>query len=521
MFVSPGRLHVRSLGLDEVLARSRGRFELPHTRRAVAERHRSLRAALDWSLDRLEPEARDVLAALSVFAGGCDAASAERVCGPGAVGAITKLVDHSLLATRPAGTAMRYAMLATVRETAAELLDAAGRRAATVTAYRDWAAGLAGEVGAAFGSSEEASALDRAEAEHVNLRAALDLAPPGDAVGVRTATALVWFWDVRGHLTEGRAHLERLLASTTGDPALDAAARDALGRLVLAQGDHDEAERHLLASCAASGEIGDDRGVAWTLATVALGAVQAGHDGSTALAVAESAVRHAGDAPGVVRGRAFCAMAVALAAAARAPEAAAAFDDSMAEVASRAGAWARGRTLHLRGWVAYRAGDLDAAGDLQRRALDLLDGIGDRRVAADCLDVLGLVAARRDPEAATARFAAADTLRARVGVVRQAYLDRDVRAVGAAPATILTPREDQVARLIADGLTNAAIGRSLGISERTAERHAENIRGKLGVSSRTQVAAWVAARAGTQTGSAAASDSTHTGRARSELKWDP
>lgn len=56
----------------------------------------------------------------------------------------------------------------------------------------------------------------------------------------------------------------------------------------------------------------------------------------------------------------------------------------------------------------------------------------------------------------------------------------------------MTPREIEVARLVADGLTNRQIGSRLGISERTAERHVENLRAKLGVSSRTQVAMWVA-----------------------------
>jgi pimeloyl-ACP methyl ester carboxylesterase/DNA-binding CsgD family transcriptional regulator len=55
----------------------------------------------------------------------------------------------------------------------------------------------------------------------------------------------------------------------------------------------------------------------------------------------------------------------------------------------------------------------------------------------------------------------------------------------------LTDRELQVAQLIADGLTNQAIARRLAIAPRTAETHAENIRRKLTVNSRAQIAAWV------------------------------
>jgi non-specific serine/threonine protein kinase len=56
----------------------------------------------------------------------------------------------------------------------------------------------------------------------------------------------------------------------------------------------------------------------------------------------------------------------------------------------------------------------------------------------------------------------------------------------------LTKRERQVADLIGEGLTNQAIARRLVISPRTAQGHVEHILAKLGFTSRTQVAAWVA-----------------------------
>jgi DNA-binding CsgD family transcriptional regulator len=59
------------------------------------------------------------------------------------------------------------------------------------------------------------------------------------------------------------------------------------------------------------------------------------------------------------------------------------------------------------------------------------------------------------------------------------------------PAARLTARELEVAQLIAGGLTNHAIARRLSVAPRTAEAHAENIRRKLQVRSRAQIAAWV------------------------------
>ena len=63
------------------------------------------------------------------------------------------------------------------------------------------------------------------------------------------------------------------------------------------------------------------------------------------------------------------------------------------------------------------------------------------------------------------------------------------RAAGSAAAP-LTARELQVADLIADGLTNAEIARTLGVSVRTVDAHVEHVRTKLGVRARAQIAVW-------------------------------
>jgi DNA-binding NarL/FixJ family response regulator len=72
------------------------------------------------------------------------------------------------------------------------------------------------------------------------------------------------------------------------------------------------------------------------------------------------------------------------------------------------------------------------------------------------------------------------------------------RVPGATPsadvsaASPLGRREADVARLVADGLSNKQIGARLFISERTVESHVRNILNKLGFSTRAQIAAWVA-----------------------------
>jgi DNA-binding NarL/FixJ family response regulator len=55
---------------------------------------------------------------------------------------------------------------------------------------------------------------------------------------------------------------------------------------------------------------------------------------------------------------------------------------------------------------------------------------------------------------------------------------------------VLSEREEEVLRLVTDGLANKAIARKLSISERTVKAHLTNIFGRIGVTDRTQAALW-------------------------------
>jgi DNA-binding NarL/FixJ family response regulator len=79
-------------------------------------------------------------------------------------------------------------------------------------------------------------------------------------------------------------------------------------------------------------------------------------------------------------------------------------------------------------------------------------------------------------------------------VARQEPPARPRRPAPPAPATPLTPREQEVAALIAAGLTNREIARRLIVTEGTAASHVAHILGKLGLRSRVQVGVWAAAQ---------------------------
>ncbi len=211
-------------------------------------RQQTLRATIDWSYDLLDEDERRLFAALAVFAGGCTPETAESVCG-GDLDTLTSLLDKSLLRRRPGSDREeRFVMLETVREYAAERLEEEGEAESLRRAHGEYFVRLAEKAEPELTGVSGAAWLERLDAEHENLRAALAwAASDGEPeLALRLAVALHYFWRFRGHLTEGRRWLEGALARD-GDPASPARARAlmATAAIVDRQGDH-EGARHLL-----------------------------------------------------------------------------------------------------------------------------------------------------------------------------------------------------------------------------------------------------------------------------------
>src|SRR6185312_11780176 len=134
-------------GLDGLEAGLADRLDLLAGARRADERHRSLRATLDWSCALLPEPSRAVLRRVSAFAGPFAAADAAAVAGwepvrPREVGAqLAVLAEHSLLVLVPGPDGTRYRALETVRQYGAELLVDAGETAATRLRHLDRCAG--------------------------------------------------------------------------------------------------------------------------------------------------------------------------------------------------------------------------------------------------------------------------------------------------------------------------------------------------------------------------------------------
>ncbi|WCN00999.1 AfsR/SARP family transcriptional regulator [Streptomyces sp. M92] len=175
--------------------------------RTVLPRQQTLRAVVDWSWELLDDEERDVLRRLSVFAGGCDLAAAEAVCGPAALEALGSLVDKSLVVAAPAGSdGMRYRLLETVAEYAAERLDETGGRAAAERAHLTYYRELARTTDPLLRGPEQLTAIERLEREYENLRTALRhaIAERDEQEALSLALSLVWYWQMRDLRVEAR-----------------------------------------------------------------------------------------------------------------------------------------------------------------------------------------------------------------------------------------------------------------------------------------------------------------------------
>ncbi|WP_312885664.1 ATP-binding protein [Streptomyces physcomitrii] len=168
--------------------------------RTVLPRQQTLRAVVDWSWELLDEAERTVLRRLSVFAGGCELAAVEAVSGPAALEHLGSLVDKSLVVAAPGPEGpMRYRLLETVGEYAAERLDEAGERAAAERAHLTYYRELARTTDPALRGPGQGAAVARLQVEYENLRTALRhaVAAREEQEALSLVLSLSWYWQIR------------------------------------------------------------------------------------------------------------------------------------------------------------------------------------------------------------------------------------------------------------------------------------------------------------------------------------
>ncbi|MDA0180142.1 winged helix-turn-helix domain-containing protein [Solirubrobacter phytolaccae] len=251
------------LALAAILDRLSKRLDLLSAGpRDAPVRQQTLRAAIGWSYDLLEPAAQATFDRLGVFAGGFTFDAAEAVCGLDALDTVAALVDHSLLR----GTGGRFEMLETVREYALDRLEASGATEAARRAHARHYADAFATAEAEIQGRDARRWLDRLDVERENVRAAIHFAvADGDAETALTLCANVWrYWERRGNLAEGREVLAAALGAPDGPPHLRLQALNGAGALAGDQGDLVAAKALFEESLALARALGEDRRAART-----------------------------------------------------------------------------------------------------------------------------------------------------------------------------------------------------------------------------------------------------------------
>jgi predicted ATPase/class 3 adenylate cyclase/tetratricopeptide (TPR) repeat protein len=201
---------LRSLSLAVLADRLDQRFRLlTGGSRTALPRQQTLRATVEWSHSLLAGAEQVLLRRLSVFAESFDLDAAEAVCGFGDIetfdvaGLLGSLVDKSLVVAEPAGAGLRYRLLETIRQFAAERLADAGadeEAAAVEAAHCGHFLAVAEAAAPQLTGSGQGVWFARLDADHANLRRAAEYAasdPDRTGQVLRFGVALRYYWTAR------------------------------------------------------------------------------------------------------------------------------------------------------------------------------------------------------------------------------------------------------------------------------------------------------------------------------------
>ncbi|MCP2341429.1 ATP-binding protein [Actinomadura rupiterrae] len=544
-------VRLRTMPLDQILRRLDDRFQALAGARLAQARHKTLRATIEWSHDLCTEDERELWARLSVFAGGFTLAAVEEVCagaelaGLDVVDLLMSLVDKSVVQCGDGVAEARYHLLDSIREYGAERLEEDGRVELYARRHQEFFARMAVRAGQEWFGDHQVEWGDRLAADIDNFRVAMDFAAahPGDEAVLRMVNGLWGLWQGKSRLTEGRRWI---------DKALDAESAPTIehGKAVWLSAYYGTLQsapdsREMVRRCRTVAEhLDDDFLRARAAAAEAFAMIIWGGDVAStmdAYRAAREQLRARHDlfplAVGYSQTSAFLAGHGEPARALREVE------EGLRELAHiPQERWVRNYLLIMQVLCLWATGELDRARELSETLLLSALEQGETMGVAAVVEYLSWIAADKDEdELAATLLGGAGALWRQVGTrlwgeegliglhtaienrlmlklggerFTQTYgrgaalpLDQLINLAGGhaphpssaavpaartedgSPLGPLTPREREVARLVAEGLTNRQIAECLVISKRTADAHVEHILSKLGFNSRVQVAA--------------------------------
>lgn len=527
---------LRTLSIAELASGLSSRFTLLRGgSRSAVGRQRTLRAVVDWSYELCSPEQRELWCGLAVFSGTFDLGAAAAVGGytvDAIVDPLDDLVAQSVVeADHETG---RFRMLETIRGYGRERAEEEGRSPSLTRRHLDHFAALAASSRVDWYGPRQTAVLAQLRADRAELQSALIMAAAIDTDAALTLFSdLRYHWAVGGFLPEGRGWATRVLTLPGGSAAHRVPALINAAWLCLLQGDLDEAAARL---DEADGQLPGASFTADRAATMRVEihrwrGTHAMFSGRPQDAVGEfeasiRAARECGHPEEALLAQFQLTTALSHL---REPGADRAARDALSYAESVGESWMRAHALWSLGLAAFVERDLDAAEQFAREALVTDRGFDDPVGECLMLEVLSWVAAERGladraaillgatdarwrligsaitvhgPQLAAHHDRCVAELRQRLGRQRHdkladagGHLDPDeVSAFALEPKTTvaggLSAREREVAMRIHRGMSNRDIAAELVLSVRTVDTHVQRILGKLGFSSRAQIAAW-------------------------------
>ena len=513
--------------------------------RGAGARQQTLEATIGWSYRLLDEQEQLLWARLSVFAGGFEEDAATEVCSDARIpavriaGLLGALVDKSILKRQLVGGPPRYWLLETMRQYGLERLREIGEQAAMQQRHLDWILGLAESIGAL--DNRQIALFDRMRREQDNLWAALDFCaqqPAGVAAASELAQYLHPYWTSRGPFGDVRRVLSSLAELAPADSVPRARLLWVAAVMALSANDYDACTALSEESLRIGTAARDVEVVGWALIMLA---VPRFRDGD--LAGAKERVESALSLARLMRlnqvemtgHNTLCPILIAAGEIDRAIEIG---EREVARREERGEFWSRGYQLDFLSRSYWLRGDRDKAERLAREAAVCKHAVDDRNGLTMVLETLASMAAQRGrPERAAILLGTAQRVRdtsslTLIELFREQHeqsVSNIIRGIGqksfdaayargramtidegvafavedkparkpvtpvkSASDTELTPRQLEIARLIADDLTNRQIADRLFLSERTVETHITNMLNKLGLNSRVQLSRWIA-----------------------------
>ena len=415
--------------------------------RDLPERQRTMRAALDWSLDLLSEPEKVLFRRLSVFAGGFTLEAAEAVGAADDIEAeevlwnLGVLVEQSLVMMETGADGSRYRTLEPVRQYAGEKLEESGEEEQVRGRHAGYFLDLMEEAGALMKGPDQGLWVHRLMTELDNVRAALEWATAnGGAARIAEASWDSWtFWWASGNLREGRRRMEEALAAEPDLPDLPRAKllheAAVLGQAV---GDFEDTWQINEESRKLFEQLDYKQGIADTHGTGGLIALQRGEP-ALGLELMQRCVEINLELGNKWAGSAMLGFSASVPLAQGDLERAKGFAERGLKLAREIGARdVRYVNLHPLAVIARAEGDYERAHRLFEEGAQVALEVGEKVNAAFCLEELAALSAEEKPGRAARLWGAAEAILEDIEVIAYPFApDRAVRERRIAEARIL------------------------------------------------------------------------------------